>query len=353
MKQKRKEELIAKRKKQRQESLERKRIENTKLTRMIKPKQLKDIKELNCNSIINDKLSKSEMLVVLNNFYELIINSSYLDEIVRMTQQNISETWFDKKIDKNFIIELLNTEKNEIYKNPTENIALRLCYWSNRIAHHIENEIMTGEKKHKMNDIYTKYFLNPEYNYDLSNAINPDTGELYPSIKQKLDDILIKECLTFERINTPEQLHELFYGLNLRNDLWTLKLQALKELIRNVQLNPKSNIKISLLEEKEDVSVLGKSTYRLIIREQNGIAPIIMHCDKEKLEEFLNQNNLKPIHVESDPKIIEFAKSGKVGIHFTLDEENMEIMEYEALENPNIKNLFQMIYKGDEEHERE
>ena len=353
MRQKRKEKLVTKREKQRQDRLEKNRIENTKLIRIIKPKQLIDIKKLNYNSIINDTLPRSEMLLMLETFYEVIINSSYLDEIVRMTQQNISKTWFDEKIDKNFIIKLLNTEKEEIYENSTENIALRLCYWSNRIAHHIENEIMNGEKKHKMNDIYTKYFLNPEYNYDLSNAINPDTGKLYPSIKQKLDEILIKEGLTFERIDTPEQLHELFYGLNLRNELWTLKFQALKELIRNVQLNPKSNIKISLLEEEEDVSVLGKSTYRLIIRERNGIAPIIMHCDKEKLEEFLNQNNIKSIHVENDSKIIEFAKKGKVGIHFTLNKENMEIMEYEAIENPNVENLFQMIYIGDEEYEQE
>lgn len=55
---------------------------------------------------------------------------------------------------------------------------------------------------------------------------------------------------------------------------------------------------------------------RLIIREINGVAPVVMHCDKEKVDDFLQENNIQSIALETSNKIIEFAENGKVGIHF-------------------------------------
>ncbi len=84
------------------------------------------------------------------------------------------------------------------------------------------------------------------------------------------------------------------------------------------------------------------------IREKNGIAPIIMHCDRKKLEEFLLEYGLETIPYETSHDIIEFAQDGKIGIHFTLDEYGMEIFEYEAAENPSAEKLYNIMYRGKE-----
>ena len=41
--------------------------------------------------------------------------------------------------------------------------------------------------------------------------------------------------------------------------------------------------------------ISGSETIRLIIREINGIAPVVMHCDKEEIDDFLQQNDIQPI----------------------------------------------------------
>ena len=91
---------------------------------------------------------------------------------------------------------------------------------------------------------------------------------------------------------------------------------------------------------------------RLIIREINGIAPVVMHCDKEKVDDFCKKNNIQPIALETSNKIIEFAKNGKVGIHFILDEEGSQILEYEADGNSKAKILNDILYRGDIDNEK-
>lgn len=45
-------------------------------------------------------------------------------------------------------------------------------------------------------------------------------------------------------------------------------------------------------------------------------------------------------------------KNGKVGIHFVLDEEGSEILEYEASENSKARTLNDIVYRGDIENGR-
>ena len=348
MKQEKKNRLSRIREKKKAERLEKERIKDSQIIKNITPEQLKTFKEFDYNSITKDNISKTNLIKILQVFFNIIRNSSYLDEILKMTKQNISQTWFDQNIDKNFIQEVLDEELKKAQNSPLENVALKICYWGNRIAHRIETEATAGLKKHEANDIYTKYFLNPEYNYDITESNDPKTGNLLPSVQRKLEAILNSKDSILSNNKNIEQLHNIFLGLNLRNELWTLKMQMLKEIIRKVQNNKNSTIKITCLEEKEDVSIIGNSTLRLIIREKNGIAPIIMHCDRKKLEEFLLEYGLETIPYETSHDIIEFAQDGKIGIHFTLDEYGMEIFEYEAAENPSAEKLYNIMYRGKE-----
>lgn len=314
--------------------------------------QISAIKDFNMSTFSNQEVSKEKMLDCLKVLLEIIMNSSYLDEVIRMTRQNISNTWFDREVNEELVREILLKELEIAKSSPIESIALKLCYWSNRIAHHLENEVMQKQPKHKMNEIYIKYFLNPKYHYDLTISRNMNNGNINPEIGDKLKSIVIKECTTLCDINTAEKLNNLFLGLSIRNELWTLKQQMLKSIILNVSKNDNSNVKVTALNEEKDVAIKGSETIRLIIREINGIAPVVMHCDKDKINTFLEQNGIKPIDLENSDKIIEFAKNGKVGIHFILDKEGSEILEYEADENPKAKILNDILYRGDVEHER-
>jgi len=336
----------------REKKLEEERKKNTQIIKILKSDQITFIKKYNHDLITSDEISKDDMIKLLELFFQIISNSSYIDEVLRMTRQNISTSWFDKNIDIDFIKEIFVKELDRSKVDQTGNVVLRLCYWANRISHHVETEAMNGQIKHKMNDIYTRYFLNPKYHYDITNAIDSTSGKLYSDINQKLQTILIKEIASLGDITTSEQLHNLFLGLNLRNELWTLKQELLKILLKESQMNENTNIKITALEEKNDVSINGSSTLRIIIRELYGIAPIIMHCDKEKIEEYLKKANLKPIPIENSKKIVEFAQNGKVGIHFTLDEDDRDIFEYESLNNPKVDELYNIMYRGESDEGR-
>ncbi len=335
----------------REKKLEEERKKNTQIIKILKPDQIELIKKYNYDLIKNGESSKDDMIKILELFFQIINNSSYLDEVLRMTRQNISTSWFDKDVDENFIKELFDKELERSKEGQIENVALKLCYWANRISHHLQTEAMNGQLKHKMNDIYTKYFLNPKYHYDITNAIDSTSGKLYSDLNKKLQTILINENSTLGNITTPEQLHNLFLGLNLRNELWTLKQEMLKLLLREVQKNESTKIKVTALKEKKELSINGNSTLRLIIREEYGITPIIIHCEKEKIEEFLKKYNLNQIPLETSSEIIEFAKQGKVGMYFTLDEANRDCFEYEALEDSKVDKLYKIMYRGESDDE--
>lgn len=321
------------------------------IIKSISSEQINYIKTFNMEAISNGEVSSEQMIECLQNLFNIIKNSSYLDEIVRMTRENVSPTWFDREVDKDFINEILERELKIAKSCPKENIALKLCYFSNRIAHHIEKEVLKKYPKHKINDIYTKYYLNKNYHYDFDDS-RDSSGRLNDEVSDKLHSILKLEIGSLSNIESVDELNEIFFGINIRNELWTLKQEMLKELLKSKEKNENSSIKVTALQEEQNLTINGSQTLRLIIREVSGIAPVIMHCDKGKVEDLLNRENLSKIPEEKDEKIIEFAKDGKVGIHFVLDKENRDILDYEADYNSNAKKLNEVIYRGDNSYER-
>lgn len=318
---------------------------------MISNEQITSLRNFNMSTFSESEINREEMLECLHSLLTIIVKSSYLDEITRMARSSISTEWFDREFDNELVEQILVKELEGAQNATTESIALKLCFWSNRIAHHLENEVVGKEKKFRMNELYLKYFLNPKYKYNLL-----DTRE---AIKQgretdatiNLEEILIKEAVTLEEISTPEELNNLFLGLNIRNELWTLKQQMLKTILLNVAKNENSRVKVTALNERKEVAINGSETLRLIIREIDGIAPVVMHCDKGEIDAFLVENNIPSIPEETHERIIRFAQNGKVGIHFVLDEEDREILEYEAEDNPSAKRLNDVLYRGETEND--
>lgn len=162
MKRKNKEKLKQQRIELKKKKDEQRRIENKQIINTISNKQIQKIKKFNIDTFQNKEIKKEQMLECLENLFEIILKSSYIDEIVRMTKQNISNTWFDKEINETFIMETLEKELQLAKSASIESVALKLCFWSNRIAHHLENEVIKKQPKHKMNEIYIKYYLNPK-----------------------------------------------------------------------------------------------------------------------------------------------------------------------------------------------
>lgn len=352
MKQINKDKLKQKRISKRKRKEEQQRIISKQIINTISNGQITAIRNFNISTFSDEEVNKEKMLDCLKVLLEIVMNSSYFDEVIRMTRQNISSNWFDREVNEEFVREILLKELETAKSSSTESIALKICFWANRIAHHLENEVIQKQPKHKMNEIYIKYFLNPKYHYDLTNARDLNNGNVTTEIGRRLEEIVIKECTTLCDINTVEKLNNLFLGLSIRNELWTLKQQMIKLIILNISRNNNSTVRVTALNEKKNLSISGSETIRLIIREINGIAPVVMHCDKEKVDAFLQQNDIGPIDAETSDKIIEFAKNGKVGIHFILDEEGSEILEYEAGNNSKARMLNDILYRGDIEDGR-
>ncbi len=351
MKKSNKEEQKRKREAERRRRLEEQRKRSKQIIRVISNDQINNLKKFNISTFSETEIKKEDMIELLQSLLDTIVKSSYLDEITRMARSSVSTEWFDREFDNDLVEEILVKELKSCENSSTESVALKLCYWSNRIAHHIENEVVGKEKKFKMNELYLKYFLNPKYKYNLLDTREVLNSNAFSQETKMLENILIKEATTLECISTPEELNNLFLGLNIRNELWTLKQQMLKTILLNVSKNTNSPVKVTALKENEQVAINGSQTLRLIIREVNGIAPVVMHCDKEKINEFLNENAIEPIPEETSEKIVKFAQNGKVGIHFVLDEEDKEILEYEATESPSAKRLNDILYKGGTEED--
>ena len=197
--------IIEKKKKEEQE-----RIINRQIIKTISKEQIIALKNFNISTFSDEEVNKEQMLSCLRVLIEIIMNSSYLDEVIRMTRKNVSSTWFDKEVNEEFIREILLKELETARTSSTESIALKLCFWANRIAHHLENEVIQKQPKHKMNEIYIKYFLNPKYNYDLFNVRDINTGTISPEIVKRLEEIVIKECKTLCDIDTVEKLNNLY-----------------------------------------------------------------------------------------------------------------------------------------------
>lgn len=349
MKKNNKDKIRQKREEEKRKKQEEIRKKNTRIIKTISKDEVDELKKFNMSTLSDDGVDKEEMVECLYSLLNVVAKSSYLDEVTRMARNNISTGWFDKEVNNDFIEEILVKELHNAEESPVESIALKLCYWSNRIAHHIEKEVIGNEKKHRMNGLYLKYFTNPKYKYDpLAAREALEKGETSRET-EILEEILRNEATYFEEPKTPEELNNLFLGLNLRNELWTLKHQMVKSIILNSSKNNSSPVKVTAINERKEVAINGSETLRLIIREVNGIAPVVMHCNKTKIDEFLNENSMEPIQEETSEQIIKFAQKGKVGIHFVLDEEDIEILDYEAGNRRTAKRLNDIVYRGETE----
>ncbi len=134
MKQKR---IVEKKRREEQQRIINKQIINT-----ISNEQIMALRNFNISTFSDEEVNKEEMLNCLRVLLEIVMNSSYLDEVIRMTRQNVSSNWFDKEINEEFVREILLKELETAKVSSTESIALKLCFWANRIAHHLENEVI-------------------------------------------------------------------------------------------------------------------------------------------------------------------------------------------------------------------
>lgn len=322
-----------------------------KVIKILNPEQMKAIRVFNGSKHSNQEKSKEDMISCLGTLMQIVRTSSYFDEIVKSTKRGISRTWFDRDVDKDFISEVLERELTDLEDAPVESIALKLSFWANRIAHHIENEVIGKRGKGNMNYLYSKYFLNPKYKYDLTSSRDKlEEGNLCKA-RQTLEEILRREPKKLEGIDSPEELNDLFIGLNFRNELWTLKHQMIKTILSNIGKNENSPIKVTAVEEDKQF-IENSPTLRLIIREVNGIAPVIMHCRKEHIEDYVKRNGLDSIPEETSEKLINFSQKSKIGIHFVLSDEDVEVLQYEATERSSARRLQNVFYKGEDEDAR-
>lgn len=223
MKKSNKEKQKQRRENERNRKLEEQRKKEKQIIKVISDEQINSIRNFNMNTFSEKEISKEEMLKCLQSLLTIIVNSSYLDEITRMARSSISTEWFDREFDNELVEDILTKELENSENVPTESIALKLCYWSNRIAHHLEKEVVGKEKKFRMNELYLKYFLNPKYKYNLLDSRQAIREGKNSNETRILEEILIKETTTLEEISTPEELNNLFLGLNIRNELCTLK----------------------------------------------------------------------------------------------------------------------------------
>lgn len=326
------------------------RTERTKIIKILKPEQMKAVRVFNGSKHSNQEKSKEDMIECLKTLMTIVTTSNYFDEIVKTSRRGISRTWFDRDVDKDFISEILERELSSLEEAPVESIALKLSFWANRIAHHLEDEVIGKRGKGNMNYLYSKYFLNPRYRYDLTTSREKLEDREICKARLTLEEILRKEPKKLEGIDTPEQLNDLFIGLNFRNELWTLKHQMIKTILLNSAKKENSPIKVTAIEEDKQF-IENSPTLRLIIREINGIAPVIMHCRKEHIEDFIRRNSLEPIPEETSEKLISFSKKSKIGIHFVMSEEDVEILKYEATDRSSAKRLQNVFYKGEQDDE--
>ena len=315
----------------------------------IKDEQIKTIKEFNRYSISDSNISKRKMIECFEVLVNIILHSSYTNRIARDVSKNVSYYLLDQKVKKDFVQKRLLKEL-ELAKSCTpESLALKISYWANRIAHRLEDEVMYSDSKESINRIFIKYYLNPRYNYDLISARKSLKNE-DSEISKKLECILHKEIDKLGFINTPQKLNNLFLGLSIRNELWTLKLQMLQYILLTISKEQHPSVKVTYLRG-HDCYINKTPALRLVIREVNGIAPVIMHCDKEKINEYLQKNNLKRLEPENSNKVINFAKSKVVGMHFVLNNDETYKLKKQAKQDPKIKTLSDIIYKG-EKNER-
>lgn len=130
MKQSNKDKLKQKRIAEKNKKEEQQRITNKQIINTISNNQIIALKNFNISTFSDKEVNKEEMLNCLKVLTEIIMNSSYLDEVIRMTRQNVSSTWFDKEVNEEFVREILLKELETAETSSNESIALKLCFWA-------------------------------------------------------------------------------------------------------------------------------------------------------------------------------------------------------------------------------
>lgn len=346
---------MKKTKKEKQKEIKKKKseekdIQNRRIFKIIKSEEILEIRQFNKNTFKDATISKQELIQLLEKIFDIILRSSYIDKIRDMFTQNISDIWLQEinddlnevEINKEIIKNILNKELENLEECSEESIQLKICYWSNRMAHDIEDCAMGKKLKHKMNTIYIKYFLNPKCKFGVEDLLNYRDGKQDIEFNSWLDKILYNERESLEYSQSRDEIVDILLGIHLRNELFTTKKQMVRELLKTVPKSRQTDILLTCIpEEKEEVSIMGDKTIRLIIRERNAIAPVVMHTTQSNLE------GIEPKE-ETNEDIMNFAKKGKIGIHFVMSEEELFALEYLADTKIKVQELSDMMYKGEE-----
>ncbi len=322
--------------------------------------QIGTFRNFNQKAYSNTEITRQDKLKLLNNLLDMVSKSSYVDELTKMARNNISQNWFDRPLDKEFVSEILMNEKNTIPSLSDAQLSVRVCYWANRVAHRIEKEAKGDGKNHLLNEVYVQRFLDKKYNYDLKSVTEKVRGKRDNEIDRSdrgikgLTYTLKEKREELGSIDTLEKLNDLFLGYNVRNELWAVKRNMIREVIRDVARDKDCGIRVAIIEEdNQHVSVSGRESVRFGIFENNAITPIIMHCDKEELENHLNKyispEDMSRATMKTNDELIQFArKGGKTGIYWKLSNYEQEILELEGASNPNAARLHKILRETQE-----
>lgn len=287
--------------------------------------------------------TREDMLEVLTALLNAVKESGYLTYVTQMKIHNVSEEWGDRVVDDEFVCQRFDEELEDAKSCSLESLALKICYWSNRVAHQIEKEVVGSINKRQKKNVYTRHCVNTKKKIDVFELRNTArTGEP----KKKLNllyNILKSERKNLADIDTPEKLTDMFLGIQIREELYSVKQEMIKRQLYEVGTKSveDSSLVITALEETKNMQINGSPTLRLVIREVGGLAPVVMHCNKNVIGEFLERNSLPEIPIETDPEIADFARGreGVVGIHFTLSDEDRQIVAQKLEHNPRVDRL--------------
>ncbi len=310
------------------------------------------MREFNKATFHKKHLSKQEMSEYLEMLYDIILHSNYICQIRDSFEKNVTDTWiessdegFEKvKMSDEVVKNILKKEIESLENCSEESLALKVGYWVNRMVHNVEKDTIRGRKKYEMNHIYTKYFLNPKYKYGLEDLLDYREGNASEDFANWIDDILHQERSAFENSNSKDRVVNLFLGFYLKNELFTTKAQMLKELIHFHSEAEKPNVLLTFVPEvKDDISIKREPTVRLIAREKNAIAPVVMHTDASTFEKI-------QVPEEQNPEVAKFAQRGRIGMHFILSKEELAALESLVGTNEKLKQLSDIMLRGEEDN---
>lgn len=285
-----------------------------------------------CHSILefnfmdfNDGNSIEDFQKLSVKFYDIIINTKLLDVFEKKSKEQYNiENGFKKNID---LKEILNRELVNKDEHSEDRLVQNICFWSNRIAHEVENNLKSYEKTNgngyiaRFNDLYSKYYLNLDYNYDMFDIENEENNDRISSI--------IRDSGIFGGYScdeTIEGLNTIFKTINLREALYYCKQISIKKILLN---NDEKETKLfKQLDEKKTINKNG--TYRIMVKPKNVPFPMVVHIGEEIYDDFCDKNNISvPDVTEGDNK--EFINHGWTSVFFRMTDQEIEEIDKKNL----------------------